>query len=520
MTDSGIASSTRSPTISEKKSALSLKFGFHSRVKTVERINSLNVSNKNSAAPAKKQLVYSGGSIPAVVAAGINRIQQPTLPIRASCKISTQLQLVKSRTISAQQQLIKNRAISTQQQLNVIKSRAAVVLNRVNTSSSDYRSLTMRPRLSVEAIVASLEREIRDQLGPDLPPLPPPDLDAKDAKDARDARDARDAKDVRDATMMTTPSIIDVERFGIDPIEAEVAYVESPVDDCIDNIESLVTPSSICTTYNSQLSPIIDGDCNSRDDCHQADEEDSAATSISDAMIDDEIADQPGLVILGQSASVPASPMHSWRSDLFQYAPATMNLMYQQSEDDRSDSCSYPLLRRRVASVNDINGGVKDSATEAMRGDLYSNWEDSVIIDIDEYNSMANELANIKSQLIQLQDLLVEAVDSKEGSSPLWDLKRDLVLLREELQEKNVTIRSLKNELLATTGRIQPNSPQSTTSSTSCHNVATQTDRPRGTPLSNGVSPSPDDIQLVSSKLKAPSSGLPVRSRPLPLATN
>ena len=93
----------------------------------------------------------------------------------------------------------------------MIKSRAAVVLNRVNTSSSDYRSLTMRPRLSVEAIVASLEREIRDQLGPDLPPLPPPDLDNKDAKDAKDARDA---KDVRDATMMTTPSIIDVERFG------------------------------------------------------------------------------------------------------------------------------------------------------------------------------------------------------------------------------------------------------------------------------------------------------------------
>ena len=71
----------------------------------------------------------------------------------------------------------------------------------------------------------------------------------------------------------------------------------------------------------------------------------------------------------------------------------------------------------------------------------------------------------------------MEAVDSKEGSSPLWDLKRDLVLLREELQEKNVTIRSLKNELLATTGRIQPNSPQSTTSTASCHNVATQTDR-------------------------------------------
>lgn len=359
--------------------------------------------------------------------------------------------------------------------------------NSSSNSSGDYRSLAMRPRLSVEAIVASLEREIRDQLGPDLPPLPAPVLDAKDARDARDATTA-------------APSIIDVERFGIEPIEAEVAYVESPVDDCIDNID-FVTPSSICTTYNSQLSPIIDGDCNSRDDCHQADEEDSAATSISDAMIDDEIADQPGLVMLGQSASVPASPMHSWRSDLFQYAPATMNLVYPQLEEDRSDSSNYPLTRRRVASVNDINGGVKDSATEAMRGDLYSNWEDSVIIDIDEYNSMANELANIKSQLIQLQDLLVEAVDSKEGSSPLWDLKRDLVLLREELQEKNVTIRSLKNELLATTGRIQPNSPQSTTSSTSCHNVATQTDRPRGTPLSNGVSSSPDDIQLVSFRI-------------------
>lgn len=72
--------------------------------------------------------------------------------------------------------------------------------------------------------------------------------------------------------------------------------------------------------------------------------------------------------------------------------------------------CLLRLTRRRVASVNDINGGVKDSATEAMRGDLYSNWEDSVIIDIDEYNSMANELANIKSQLIQLQDLLVTTI--------------------------------------------------------------------------------------------------------------
>ncbi len=43
-----------------------------------------------------------------------------------------------------------------------------------------------------------------------------------------------------------------------------------------------------------------EGDDHSRDEGHHGDEEDSAATSISDAMIDDEIADQPGLVMLGQ----------------------------------------------------------------------------------------------------------------------------------------------------------------------------------------------------------------------------
>ena len=86
--------------------ALSLKFGFHSRVKTVERINSLNVSNKNSTAPVKKQQLlalnspksaFSGGSIPAAVTTGINRIPQPTQPIRASCKSNLiQLNPIKS----------------------------------------------------------------------------------------------------------------------------------------------------------------------------------------------------------------------------------------------------------------------------------------------------------------------------------------------------------------------------------------------------------------------------------------
>ena len=109
MTDSGIAGSTRSPTISEKKSALSLKFGFHNRVrndKNVQRINSLNVSNKNSAAGGggggggnqqpftkmssskqlsypQKSLLYSASNAPVIP---MSRIGQPTQPIKASCK--------------------------------------------------------------------------------------------------------------------------------------------------------------------------------------------------------------------------------------------------------------------------------------------------------------------------------------------------------------------------------------------------------------------------------------------------
>jgi len=63
---------------------------------------------------------------------------------------------------------------------------------------------------------------------------------------------------------------------------------------------------------------------------------------------------------------------------------------------------------------------------------------------------------------------------STGAAAPLWDLKRDLVLLREELQAKNVTIRTLKNELrtagVRTLSRTKSNS-------TSCCNVATQTDR-------------------------------------------
>jgi hypothetical protein len=65
-------------------------------------------------------------------------------------------------------------------------------------------------------------------------------------------------------------------------------------------------------------------------------------------------------------------------------------------------------------------------------------------------------------------------------TAPLWDLKRDLVLLREELQEKNTTIKTLKNQLRAVNGRTSVNKNKESTATTkasaSC-NVATQTDR-------------------------------------------
>ena len=88
-----------------------------------------------------------------------------------------------------------------------------------------------------------------------------------------------------------------------------------------------------------------DGDDPSRDDRSRGDEEDSAATSISDdAMIDDEIADQPGLLMLGQSASVPSSPSRSWRLNLYDcHVPAMSlaschSLQSEEELDELSDS--------------------------------------------------------------------------------------------------------------------------------------------------------------------------------------
>lgn len=72
---------------------------------------------------------------------------------------------------------------------------------------------------------------------------------------------------------------------------------------------------------------------------------------------------------------------------------------------------------------------------------------------------------------------LANADDAGQQSAPLWDLKRDLVLLREELQEKNTTIKSLKNELKAAAGRSVNNKAKEASCKSSVCNVATQTDR-------------------------------------------
>lgn len=92
-------------------------------------------------------------------------------------------------------------------------------------------------------------------------------------------------------------------------------------------------------------------------------------------------------------------------------------------------------MRRRVASVSDIDGGLKESAGAAattsnspvapdvrttMRTELFTSsspssnrrdsWEPNeatIVIELEEYTAMANELADIKSQLVTLQNLLV-----------------------------------------------------------------------------------------------------------------
>ena len=160
------------------------------------------------------------------------------------------------------------------------------------------------------------------------------------------------------------------------------------------------------------------------------------------------------------------------------------------------------MLRRRVASVNDFGGEVKERTRDpvGMRTELVSPWQETVVVDASEYNAMAHELADVKAKLVGLQDLLVSFISYhwlgfvealkffsfqmelpdddqqclNEEVNPVWDLKRDIVLLREELQEKNLIIRTLKNEL-RTAGKNHKCTCE--VKRITCCNVATQTDR-------------------------------------------
>jgi len=110
--------------------------------------------------------------------------------------------------------------------LDSIKNRAAKVLNRVKPVENRPIAES-KPRLSVEAIVASLEQEIRSQIGPEHP-LPPKEEEEKPVP-------------------VTT---FDVERFLAEPTnKAEITFLESESSttdgDFIEDIElHLNTPSS------------------------------------------------------------------------------------------------------------------------------------------------------------------------------------------------------------------------------------------------------------------------------------
>ena len=233
--DSGIAtcSSSRSPTVSEKKSALSLKFGFYSKKPlsatemkkaAVERINSANSALTAIPSPANKLRGPSGES-----ARGHAKLRPNSLRI-ATSTVASVIQRTGQPSKTQQQQHASLAARMPTPQLTLIKHRAAQVLSR--SKSTDYKSVEVRPRLSVEAIVASLEQEMRHQLGPDPPPLVNP-------TNEKEPSDSEVQVDV-------------VERFGVEPVRAEVTYVDEDDEDFIEDIElQLQTPSSAAECHPS-----------------------------------------------------------------------------------------------------------------------------------------------------------------------------------------------------------------------------------------------------------------------------
>lgn len=87
----------------------------------------------------------------------------------------------------------------------------------------------------MEAIVASLEQEIRHQLGPEPPPLVNPS-------------EEEEKKSVPSTVQ------VDVERFGVEAAKPEVTFVNDEDEDFIEDIElQLQTPSSAAECHPSPL---------------------------------------------------------------------------------------------------------------------------------------------------------------------------------------------------------------------------------------------------------------------------
>lgn len=90
----------------------------------------------------------------------------------------------------------------------------------------------------MEAIVASLEQEMRHQLGPEPPPLTNP---------------VQEEEEKNETKPVTSSVQIDVDRYGVEPAKPEVAYVDDD-EDFIEDIElQLQTPSSAAECHPSPL---------------------------------------------------------------------------------------------------------------------------------------------------------------------------------------------------------------------------------------------------------------------------
>ena len=290
--DSGIASAAMSPAISDKKTALSLKFGFHSRKKTPTEtktaLDSINVLNHqlskeqpqqipaptplkilnqnavkdtnlsgqqqatpklgytmkdrinlmrgyNSSSHLLKTPVYSshtstsGGNSSAAAASSI-----PT-PGHSSHKSARKLQKGLLQSSKAQPVKLFDSSDDGMNSLALVKNRAALVLKQSTVAQAKLAE--PKPKLSIEAIVASLEQEIRQQIGEDEKEIPIETIETPKEK-----------VQAQDVTCL-------INHYDLRPLEAQVMFVESPVVEFIENITPIDTPSSICTTFNSQRTP-------------------------------------------------------------------------------------------------------------------------------------------------------------------------------------------------------------------------------------------------------------------------